>query len=303
MKNYTTIPVRHNAIQGILFVNLATLLWASNIVVGRTLASSIGPLTLSAARFSLGGLFFALLLFRNTSEEKRPSSPQERWLFFGMALVGVVAFSPLLYLGLRYTTAANAALINGTGPLMTGILALVLLREPMSFRQITGACVALGGIFLLLSQGSLAFLEGHQINRGDLFVIMGVALWGLYSVLGKMSMRNCSPLKATAISTFMGLPLLYALALVELQSFPVQWSLPLFGAVLYVGVGPAALGFYAWNAGVARLGPSGAMVFYNTLPLYGTLLGYFCLGEPLGIFHILGGALIIGGGLWGSLRG
>jgi drug/metabolite transporter (DMT)-like permease len=130
-----------------------------------------------------------------------------------------------------------------------------------------------------------------------------VALWGLYSVLGKMSMRNCSPLKATAISIFMGLPLLYALALVELRGFPVQWSLPLFGAVLYVGVGPTTLGFYAWNTGVARLGPSGAMVFYNTLPLYGTLLGYFCLGEPLGIFHILGGTLIIGGGLWGSLRG
>jgi drug/metabolite transporter (DMT)-like permease len=293
---------RHNTLTGILLVNLATLLWASNIVVGRSLASSIGPLTLSAARFSLGGLFFALLLFRNPPEEKSPASPRERWLFLGMALAGVVAFSPLLYLGLRYTTATNAALINGTGPLVTGLLALMLLRQPMSFRQITGSCIALGGIALLLSQGSLAFLAEHRINRGDFFVILGVALWGLYSVLGKMVMRNRSPLKATAISTFLGLPFLYLLALGELQTFPVHWSPSLFGAVLYVGIGPAALGFYAWNAGIARLGPSGAMVFYNTLPLYGTLLGYFCLGEPLGIFHILGGTLIIGGGLWGSLK-
>ncbi len=39
----------------------------------------------------------------------------------------------------------------------------------------------------------------------------------------------------------------------------------LFGAVLYVGVGPAALGFYAWNAGVARLGPSGALAIKGWL--------------------------------------
>lgn len=60
MKNCTTMPLQQNTIQGILFVNLATLLWASNIVVGRTLASAIGPLTLSAARFSLGGLWGSL---------------------------------------------------------------------------------------------------------------------------------------------------------------------------------------------------------------------------------------------------
>ncbi|HOO62838.1 MAG TPA: EamA family transporter [Synergistaceae bacterium] len=302
MKKPAKIPGFDKKISGILFVNLATLLWASNIVIGRSIASAIGPLTLSGARFTLAALLFGFLLFRDRSFSlKKHASSSTTLLFLGMALTGVVAFSPLLYLGLRYTTAANAALINGTGPLMTGFLALLLLREPMSFRQITGACVALGGIGLLLSRGSLSFVTEHRINQGDLVVILAVFLWGLYSVLGKKTMRSVSPLVTTAVSTFMGLPFLYALAFLELRHFPVSWSLPLFGAVLYVGLIPAALGFYAWNAGVARLGPSGAMVFYNTLPLYGALLGYLCLGEPLGMLHLAGGALIIGGGLWGSL--
>jgi drug/metabolite transporter (DMT)-like permease len=42
------------------------------------------------------------------------------------------------------------------------------------------------------------------------------------------------------------------------------------------------------------------MVFYNTLPLYGALLGTLFLAESIGLAHLLGGALIIGGGLWAA---
>jgi drug/metabolite transporter (DMT)-like permease len=41
-------------------------------------------------------------------------------------------------------------------------------------------------------------------------------------------------------------------------------------------------------------------VFYNTLPLYGALLAHLFLGEPIGMSHLVGGALIVGGGLWAA---
>ena len=80
--------------------------------------------------------------------------------------------------------------------------------------------------------------------------------------------------------------------------FRAKLILPL----LYIGVAPGVVGFLSWNAGVRRLGASGAMVFYNTLPLYGALLGHFLLGESLGLTHLVGGALIVGGGLWAAAR-
>ena len=52
-----------------------------------------------------------------------------------------------------------------------------------------------------------------------------------------------------------------------------------------------------------RLGASGAMVFYNTLPLYGALLALLLLNETLGLAHLVGGALIVGGGLWAVRQG
>ena len=115
---------------GIGLVNLATLTWATNMVLGRWLRDQIGPLTLAAARFLIASLFFAALLQRRPPEERRLG--QDRWLLLGMALSGVAIFAPTLYLGLRFTTAVNATLVNGLGPLITGLLAALLVREPMS---------------------------------------------------------------------------------------------------------------------------------------------------------------------------
>jgi drug/metabolite transporter (DMT)-like permease len=290
--------LRSEQLLGIGLVNLATLTWATNMVLGRWLRDDIGPLTLAAARFLIASSLFATLLRRRPTEERRPG--QDRWLLLGMALSGVVIFSPTLYLGLRHTSAVNATLINGFGPLITGLLAALLIREPMSRRQVIGAVVGLAGVIVLISGGSLASWETLRGNVGDLIVLGAVALWGLYSVLGRQVMRHRSALSATALSAFLGLPLLLLAAAWEVRALPVHAHPALLLAVLYIGVAPTVVGFLSWNAGVRRLGPSGAMVFYNTLPLYGALLGYLFLEEAIGGAHLLGGALIVGGGLWAA---
>lgn len=289
---------RRSRLAGIALVNLATLTWATNMALGRWLRTDIGPLTLAASRFLIASLIFALLLQRRPAEERRMG--KDRWLLMGMALSGVTLFAPMLYLGLRFTTTVHATLINGFGPLITGLLATQLIHEPMSRRQVAGAIAGLVGIVILLSGGSSAFWQEVHVNVGDLIVLGAVALWGLYSVLGRRAMRTRSALSATAFSAFLGLPLLCLAAIWELQQLPVQLRPELILAVLYIGVAPTVIGFLAWNAGIRRLGASGAMVFYNTLPLYGALLGILVLGESLGPAYFVAGALIIGGGLWAA---
>jgi drug/metabolite transporter (DMT)-like permease len=284
---------------GVAYVNLACLTWATNMVLGRWLRADIGPLTLTAARFLLASLIFSILLRLQAATDRRLGP--DRWLLLGMAVTGVVAFPPALYLGLRFTTAVNATLIHGLGPLITGLLAAALTREAMSRPQIGGAVVGLAGVMILISGGSPGFWEGVHLNVGDLITLGSVVLWGLYSVLGRRVMRHRSPLSATALSAYLGLPVLLFAAAWELPAFPLRVSPALILAVLYIGCVPTVVGFLAWNAGVRRLGASGAMVFYNTLPLYGVLLGSLLLHEHLGPAPLFGGLLIIGGALWAAL--
>jgi drug/metabolite transporter (DMT)-like permease len=115
-------------------------------------------------------------------------------------------------------------------------------------------------------------------------------------------MQDRSALSASAFSALLGLPALVLAAAWEISVSRFAFDPNLVLPLLYIGIAPGVIGFLSWNAGVRRLGASGAMVFYNTLPLYGALLGRFLLGEPLGVRHLIGGALIVGGGLWAAGR-
>jgi drug/metabolite transporter (DMT)-like permease len=278
-------------------VNLATLTWSSNMVLGRALREDIGPLTLAASRFLIACAIFVALLQRQPRVARRLHP--DRSLLIAMGICGAT-FAPALYLGLRHTSAVNATLINGLGPLITGLLAAPLIGEPMSRRQLTGALAGLVGIVILISHGSLALWERMRGSPGDIIVLGALSLWSLYSVLGRRVMGRRSALSTTALSMLVGLPLLLIGTVWELQRFPVDISRELLLAILYIGVAPTVIGFLSWNAGVRRLGASGAMVFYNTLPLYGSLLAYLFLGESVGPTHLAGGLLIVGGGLWAA---
>lgn len=286
---------RSDQFVGIALVNLATLTWASNIILGRWLRSEVGPLTLAAFRFVIGSLFFAALLQREASEERHLGS--DRWLLLAMGIAGVALFAPLQYLGLRFTTALNATLIQALAPLITGLLAGLLISESMSPSQLIGALVGLLGVLILISGGSLVFWQTISSSIGDLIILAAVTLWSLYTVIGRRVMSRRSVLSATALSTFLGVPFLLVAMVWEWQMISASVTPRLIVAGLYVGISPTVLGFLSWNVGVRRLGPSGAMTFYNTLPLYGVLLASLFLGEEIGLVHLIGGALIVGGGL------
>lgn len=284
---------------GVIFVNLATMCWATNAVLGRWLRDDIGPLTLTTLRFTVATAFFGVLLRGRPLQERRYG--KDKWWIVAMGLAGVVGFSPLLYLGLRYSTAVNCSLIQGFSPLITALIAGWIIQEPVTSRQLTGAIAGLIGVAGLLSHGSLTFLLQLQFNPGDLILLCSAVLWAFYAVFGRRVMHNRSPVAATALSNFISLPLIAAAAVFELQHISINLRPETIAAILHICVVPTIIGYWSWNRGVRTLGAGGAMVFYNTLPLYGAILGAALLGEPLGLIHYVFGGLIIAGGLWATV--
>lgn len=284
---------------GVALVNLATMAWATNAVLGRWLRDDVGPLTLTALRFTVATAVFTLLLQSRPREERRYG--KDKWWILAMGLAGVVAFSPLLYLGLRYSTAVNSSLIQGFSPLITALIAGWIISEPVSLRQKVGAVLGLIGVAGLISHGSLSFLLHLQFNPGDLILLTAAVAWAFYSVFGRRVMRNRSPVSATALSNLLALPILAVAALFELQYIPVNLRFETIAAMVHICVVPTLLGYLCWNRAVQALGAGGAMVFYNMLPLYGVLMGAAFLDEPLTLSHFIFGGLILAGGLWATL--
>src|SRR6185369_1295555 len=99
-----------------------------------------------------------------------------------LGVIGVGTHNAISYLGLNYTTATNALILNSFIPVMVITISWIFLRERLSPLQLCGVGVSLAGVLMVLTRGNLEVLTSFKLNRGDLFLILAMALWSVYTI-------------------------------------------------------------------------------------------------------------------------
>lgn len=128
---------------------LFVLMWATGFVVARLSAPHADPLTFLAIRFPIAGVLFAAIALA-----LRAPWPGARQAFHA-TVAGV--FLHGAYLGPIYWAVAHgmpagvSALIVGLQPLMTAILAAVMVKEKIALRHWLGLAVGIVGVALVVS--------------------------------------------------------------------------------------------------------------------------------------------------------
>ena len=288
----TAVPRRW---QPYLLLVLANLFWAGNWVIGRALRETFTPITLNFWRWLLATLIlapFALPLLKGKWALLR----QHAGLLLLLAATGGALFQCLVYFGLRSTTTVNGVLLNSSAPLFMLLCSWVLEREKASGRQILGMLVSFAGIALIVGRGDLAVLARLDLHSGDAWILLAMAIWGLYSVLLRrvpVELRGNLFLFTLALLTVM---MLVPPLAVERQfiAAPRLEGAALLG-VGYLGLFASVLAFTCWNRAVATVGANVAGFSMPLLPAFGTVLAMIFLGEELHPFHIAGIATILAG--------
>jgi drug/metabolite transporter (DMT)-like permease len=276
---------------------LPPVFWSSNFIVGKALVGIVPPWTLNTGRFIISALILLpALLYR------KEWPPRQTWLTLVlMSITGVFAFNAVLYIGLRYTSAINATLVNATTPVTTALIAWLVIGEEITRRRVAGILLSFSGIGWIVSHGSLDTLLSLNFNVGDVIVFFATSLWGFYMVMAKPMMRHLSPLVLTSITTIIGALFLLPASAIELSTQPIDlWRAEIILAFLYLGIFPSFLSFLIWNRSIRTFGPGRASLAYNTLPLFAVLLAGIFLNEELRAYQIVGGIVIIGGVLLGT---
>jgi drug/metabolite transporter (DMT)-like permease len=276
---------------------LPPIFWSSNFIVGKALVGIVPPWTLNTGRFTVSALILLpALLYR------KEWPPRQTWLpLLLMSITGVFAFNAMLYIGLRYTSAINATLVNATTPVTTACIAWLLIGEEITRRRVLGILLSFAGIGWIVSHGSLETLFTLNFNVGDVIVFFATSLWGFYTVTAKPMMRHLSPFALTSITTVIGALLLIPAAALELSAHSADlWRSEVVLAFLYLGIFPSFLSFLMWNRSIQTFGPGRASLAYNTLPFFAVILAGIFLEEPLRVYQIVGGIAIIGGVLIGT---
>jgi drug/metabolite transporter (DMT)-like permease len=277
------------------FLALANLFWAGNWVLGRALRDAFDPISLNFWRWVIAVVVLAPFALPGLAA-KREVIRRHAGILALFALLSVSVFQSLVYLGLKTTTAVNAVLINCSGPLFIMLCAWVLEGERATLRQVAGILLSVAGILVILSRGEPATLLQLEFHSGDAWILLAIAIWGVYSVLLKRRPPDLGGVHFLFVLSAAGvLFMLPAFVLQTLHAPPRMPSAPELVGVLYVGLAASVGAFLLWNRGVAIVGPNAAGLTLYLLPTFGTLLAIALLGETFGAFHAVGIATIVAG--------
>jgi drug/metabolite transporter (DMT)-like permease len=290
------------------------LLWAGNAVVGRVAVQSIGPLWLNALRWALALLLLAPLGWRAFGSREARAAVGARWPHLVLlSLTGVGAYNALQYLALTTSTPLNVTLIAASSPVWAMAIGALVYGVRPTRAQLIGAVLSLIGVAVVLARGEPAALARVQFVPGDLFMLLAIVSWSVYSWLLARPPAHMQGAARPAwdwaqflfvqITLGLGWATLAAGALEAVHpSAPPHWSAGLLLALAYVAVGPSLLAYRLWGLGVAAVGPAVASFFGNLTPLFAALLSAAWLGEWPQPYHGLAFALIVAGIVVSSRR-
>ncbi len=284
-----------------LLLVLASLFWAGNWIIGRGLHTDIPPMAMTFFRW----LFAIVILAPFAWPHVRRDWPVLRahWkLMLPLGAIGIGMHNALAYLGLNYTTATNGVILNSFVPIMIIALSWALLRERLTRWQLLGVGISLTGVLVILSDGELSQLMSFHLNVGDLFVILSMAMWSLYTIGLRWRPPGLHLLSFLFVVAVIGNASVLPFWLGEMAfGHYVQWSWTNFVAMVSVALFSSVLAYLFWNRGVEEVGASVAGLFVHLMPVFGIVLAWLFLGERLVAFHVAGIVLILAG-IWLTSR-
>ena len=208
--------------------------------------------------------------------------------------------------GLNHTTVSHASLMVGTMPVLLAAAAAMFAGERLEWVGWTALVASTIGAALIVLGGHRGpAAQGQPTLAGDLMVVASLCMALAWVLLNKKLMDSHSPPVVTAYTIMAGTVMLAIWILgpwilkpwIPNHSAPPPFlhvSATAWTALAISGLACTATTTLLWNWGIHHVPASRAGVFLNIEPALGSFLGVKLLGEHLGPYAWLGGALILG---------
>lgn len=271
----------------------ASLVFASNHIIGRHLHGTIPPMGMVFWRMTIGGLVILPFVVRELVV-KWPLVRRHWRLFVVLGLVFVPLGNGLIYLAYADTTAMNGGVVSTAQPAMTVLLSWLLFRDLINWKQAGGIALAAAGVLVILSRGEPSILLAFEPNPGDVLLLVAIGFTALHNVLLRRVPAEIGvPLLLFLVQfggAVMTLPLYIAESVVY-RPVPTSWEA--LAALAWIGVGVSVLAVGFNNAAVRVLGANKASLGNYLRSIFTAMLAIVLLGEALMPFHAIAFVLVI----------
>ena len=275
---------------------LASLFWSGNFIVGKfATLFEIPPLTLNVFRWI--SVWFILIPF--TYKEIYNNLPSIRKNWFVISFMGVITistFNSVVYFALNYTQVINAVLVLAAIPAATIVFSSIMKIEKTNIFQLLGLLLSFIGIGSIIANGDIQKIISLNFNKGDLWMLVCVFTWALYSTLLKKYKFKFSQFSLIQLMVSVGVLFLIPQFFYEKSiGLEVNFNKAFFLILLYVVVFPAIAAYYCWQKGIEIIGPNRATMFIQLMPLFSAVMAIIIFNERFELYHFAGATFIVSG--------
>jgi drug/metabolite transporter (DMT)-like permease len=275
-------------------LTLCAFFWSGNFIVGKfATLYQVPPLTLNFLRWLIVWIILIPFTFKDIFLNIKIIKEK----FFSILLMSITSisiFNSVVYYSLNFTQVLNGALMISTIPVLIIFISFIFRVEKINLNQVLGLILSITGVVIIITQLEFSRLIHLDLNKGDLWLLVAMLSWAIYSTMLKTHRTGLNYLTFISVIVTLGLIFLLPQFLFELNNqelikFNFAFILIISYVVLFAGLGA----YIFWNKAVLIVGPSRAGIFLHLMPVFSSFMAIFLLNEKFMNFHIFGAIAIV----------
>ena len=274
----------HLDLRGFLVLFVLTMLWGLNYPAIKIANLGFSPIFNSFLRSFIAsalGIAYCLSI-------KQPLFHRDIRLFHGF-MVGLLFGLEFvcIYLGMRHTDAARAAILINCSPFVVVMGAYFFLKEKLTVTKIAGLLLAFVGLYLVFRGKPKSW--SPSMLFGDLLELAAAFLWGATTVyIKKYLAERVHPIHTFLYQLVFSVPVTFFCALILEPKWVLNVSGVVATAIVYSAVIVAFASYFTWFKLIHMYPVSELAIFTFLSPVFGVAAGAMVLGEQLTMGLILG---------------
>lgn len=264
---------------------LMTLIWGATFILVKRALADASTLLFLTIRFTFAAILLALI-FRKDFRGDNVGFSIRAGLLAGFCLFTGYVFQTV---GLRYTSASNAAFITGMSAPLVALLSGMVYRRAPQLAELLGVAIAFVGMALMtIPRGTF------RIGGGDLLVSGCSVAYAFHILVTGRFAPRVSPgvFIATQIATG---AVIGCATFWWAEPMRIHWTAALIAAILITSLFATALAFSIQTWAQRWTSPTRTALIFATEPIFAWLTSYAVAGEVLSRRATLGAALILCG--------
>lgn len=299
-----TEPIRKKRSPLLYFLVLicVNFMWAFQFSGAKIATARLGPIMVAFLPLAISTVLFLPMLFferRRAALHPQPERGSRRTIVRDFILVGSfgIVFAQLgLTSGVNLSLASNASVLTLTIPVLTALMAVVLLGEKMTWLRWVSFAMAIAGVLMVsdIDWHSVQIFRGRYLT-GNLLIFASCLGSAFYNSFSKKLLETFGPAEVLVYSFCVAdAVLLILIFLIE----PESWArLPLLGPAAWLSLGMIALFslsismvLFFWV--IQRIEVTQASLSIYLLPVFGVLISSLALHEKITWQLVSGGLLV-----------